>query len=231
VIEKLKDYPGIGLREISRKSDPKGYNPFFKSNVLSYLAKINQKPTGRMLIEAIGRCKPGDKFNAFPKGINVVIRPPDADVLMKPGLMMSDDEPIYKPLGGKEAYNTWMIAAPGERGALVPLLRSKAQTIPATRAAACCNTEGASGVGSQCQLRYSNREMLSKSGTWLPAEIIMAHELIHCLHCLTGTRDPKDNVEEWKTTGIKGYEDLDITENKIRAELDYPARTKYFQDD
>ncbi len=82
-----------------------------------------------------------------------------------------------------------------------------------------------------CWVNYSNIEILSKDGTWHIPHIAMAHELIHCWHTLNGLSNPNMKQEEYQTVGIKGFDSLPVTENKLRYEAGLPLRTKYFADD
>ncbi len=56
--------------------------------------------------------------------------------------------------------------------------------------------------------------------------ITLAHELIHSLHHVTGTR--KDEDEELWTTGIGMYIDEPMSENGIRKEFAMSLRIEYY---
>ena len=43
-------------------------------------------------------------------------------------------------------------------------------------------------------------------------------------------QNPDNRKEEYKTVGIKGYAGT-YTENMLRADANFPQRTKYFADD
>ncbi len=91
--------------------------------------------------------------------------------------------------------------------------------------------KGEKGTGTICFLSFSNLEMLSHDGTWFAPYITMGHELIHCLHMLEGRMKQDGKKEEYFTCGIKGYEAEQVTENKLRQEAGFTARTKYFATD
>ena len=82
------------------------------------------------------------------------------------------------------------------------------------------------GTGSACWLYFTNREWQAA-----PMHITLAHELIHCMHALEGTMNSDNQKEEYATVGIHGYEGDEITENRIRQELNVPLRAYYFATD
>ncbi len=85
---------------------------------------------------------------------------------------------------------------------------------------------GGRGAGSACWVYFSSREYKA-----CPLFITFAHELIHCLHMLEGAMNPTNQLEEYATVGIHGYEEAEITENRIRFELKLELRDTYFDDD
>jgi hypothetical protein len=56
--------------------------------------------------------------------------------------------------------------------------------------------------------------------------IVLAHELIHSLHCLEGTSANTD--EELWTTGIDKYANNQMSENAFRTAFGLPLRTQYY---
>lgn len=79
-------------------------------------------------------------------------------------------------------------------------------------------------------------------GVKSPPFVMLAHELIHALHSLSGdnrgfytTSDTSNDAawkhEEARTVGISIYSDNPISENAIRREHRLPRRTTYMQDD
>ena len=86
---------------------------------------------------------------------------------------------------------------------------------------------GQTNAGSACKLYFNNTIRVTSKGEATYPFIALAHEMIHSLHCLTGTR--KDGkAEELKTTGLDPYADEAITENRIRAEHNIALRTQYY---
>jgi len=65
-----------------------------------------------------------------------------------------------------------------------------------------------------------------------PPFIALAHELIHCMHNLKGTShliggDDEKKRDEMMVTGLRGYEQEPISENRIRAEHNVVYRNSY----
>lgn len=109
-------------------------------------------------------------------------------------------------------------------GKLIPGTTAKTQVQEVNKPAA------SSGTGSACTLFYSNTEILSGTGTWFIPHITLGHARIHCMQGLLGETNPDNRIEEYTTVGMKGHAGA-ITENMLRAEENYPKRTKYFADD
>jgi hypothetical protein len=81
------------------------------------------------------------------------------------------------------------------------------------------------GSGSVSIVRYTNAQIRTSKGEVTHSFIVFAHELIHSLHHLTGTRN--DNVEEQWTTGLGRFSDEPMSENRIRDAFGIPRRTAY----
>ena len=215
-IKKLSNYPGIGIDYDQSK------NPFFEALVLENIRKIQALKTGQTLLDLIAQAKPKTRSNTFPEGINVVFRPPFEKVLNAPGMKRSFSGGMQ--LVDQSKYDAWK----GGQGQLIPSLGAKTSAEPTTKQGGADTTPS---VGCTCWVNYSNIEILSKDGTWHIPYIAMAHELIHCWHTLNGLSNPDMKQEEYQTVGIKGFESLPVTENKLRAEASLPIRKKYFAND
>ena len=73
----------------------------------------------------------------------------------------------------------------------------------------------------------SNAQIITSKGEEAHPYIVLAHELIHSLHCLEGTKvDSAD--EELSTTGLGKFADNPMTENKFRAAFGLALRTQYY---
>lgn len=218
-IQKSSEFPGFGY-----DYDPAA-NPFFKALVKESLRKLATWPTGKKLLKAIRDAKPGRRPNGWPSGVNVLLQPPFNKQMIAPGLAKHNGAVIVRD---NQAFMDWDNRV---NGGLIALLDAKTAATPTDFKCSQVGENGALGIGCGCWVSFSNIEIRSKTGQWLPADITMGHELIHCWHMLNGwtRRDLKE--EEWATVGIKGFDGMEFTENKLRREANYPERTKYFQDD
>ncbi len=64
-----------------------------------------------------------------------------------------------------------------------------------------------------------------------PNFIHLAHELIHALHFLDGSRSRNHGIEEWRTIGLADYSNETFSDNRLRCELGYPVRTSHSDDE
>lgn len=214
------EFKGIGFN-----FDPT-QQPFFKAIVKENLRLLNTLPTGKALLKAIRDAKPKHRLNGWPSKVNVVLQPPITRTWSTPGLGARSGK--ITDQGKFDAFQQRPTDANPDlrgQGKLIPGISSKTQVQEDNKAAA------SDGSGSVAWLFYSNNEILSDSGTWFVPHITMGHELIHCLHALWGEMDTNNRFEEYKTVGIKGFENYTYTENKLRADAGHPKRTKYFSDD
>jgi Effector protein len=96
------------------------------------------------------------------------------------------------------------------------------------------------GMGSDVVVSYINSEInqggITKSsdeiytmmnGLDTKGFIVLAHELIHALHILSGNSRNAHDEEEQFTVGLGRYEDSRITENALRTELGLPRRLSH----
>lgn len=206
---KSKEFPGIAF-DFDEKAQP-----FFKAIIKDNLRKVRAINHGRDILNAIANASPASRSN-FPKKVNVIIQPPLERIWVSPGMnkrgAMLDQ--------GK--YDNFMKV--GGVGKSIPSMASKTSAEEQDKAAAC------GGGGSVCRLYFSNNEIVSGSGEWLPPHITMGHELIHCVNGLYGTMKADNKEEEWQTVGIKGFAG-NYTENQLRADANINLRTKYFATD
>ena len=84
--------------------------------------------------------------------------------------------------------------------------------------------KGGAGTQGYC---FWNPNIYNTPNGARPAFIGLAHELIHCLHMVTGTMKHGYDNEERFTVGLAEYAGVAITENTIRAEHNIVARTQY----
>lgn len=206
---KSREFPGIAF-DYNEKAQP-----FFKALVKENLKKICLLAHGKAILKAIADANPAFKSN-FPTGVNVIIQPPLERIWISPGMNKSGS------MLDQGKYNSFM--QEGGVGKSIPTMASKTSAEEQNKPAA----QG--GTGSVCRLYYSNNEIITATGEWLPPHITMGHELIHCVHGLYGVMKADNKEEEWETVGIKGFGGT-YTENQLRAEANIPLRTKYFAND
>ncbi|MDT7953667.1 MAG: M91 family zinc metallopeptidase [Acetobacteraceae bacterium] len=86
------------------------------------------------------------------------------------------------------------------------------------------------GTGTVSAIKWDPASTETPDGA-RPPYIALAHELIHCMHNLKGTSymtgigDVK--VDEMMVTGLKGYEQQPVSENRIREEHGVHYRSSY----
>jgi hypothetical protein len=94
------------------------------------------------------------------------------------------------------------------------------------------NEEAASnGTGAISSIKWDPKNEETPDGS-RPPFIALAHELIHCMHNLLGTShiiggDDAKKLDEMRVTGLKGYEQEPISENRIRKEHGIAYRNSY----
>jgi hypothetical protein len=180
----------------------------FVDNTERDLTRIAETQVGAELLKLIAQRHRGVGTKNAPKTVTIIFRPATNHSAASPG--------------------------PGT-GAMVPNARFNVT-----------NTRGgrnfvSAGRGSDSKIRMHNGPNSDQiysglSGIHTPAWIVLAHELIHALHHLSGTAyEEVINVpgqgdvrrEEIWTTGLGVYANTRISENKFRAEVGLPQRTHY----
>lgn len=193
-------------------------NPFFQVSIEENLRAINGLNTGKALLDAIGKATPAHRPGNFPQNANVIIKPPLGREFLAPGLAKSFDHGLIVRDANKFADFQ------AGKGMMTATAAAKTQVQEESK------TEAQGGGGSVCWLFFSNNEIRTQAGEWLPTYITMGHELIHCFNALTGATDKVYKNEEYATVGIKGFA-AKFTENQLRQEAGFKLRTKYFSDD
>ncbi len=215
---KLQEFPGFGVQY-----DPSA-KPFFVSNVLEDLRRISSKEIGRELLKLIAQARPRARSappNAneeakkikFSKGINVVMVPTSVQ---------------FTQSGYKMDWT-----GRGMEKSLKPSTRAEhnLDNCPFHIAGGSCaealNIMAAGdGTGTVSIMKYTNAQIVTGKGEATSSFIVLAHELIHSLHHVTGTR--KENDEELWTSGIGIYSDELMTENTFRKMFGLPPRVAYY---
>lgn len=218
-IHASKEFPGLGFDYDPQK------DLYFKVIAKENLRKLKQLATGKALLKALRDARPG--ANNFPKGVNVVLQPPLSRQYSAPGLAGGN---ANIKIGDQGKYDDWYY---GRKGMLMPSINAKiaCQGVDESEGVGKMTGNGRVGTGCACWVYYNNNELRTKDGTWLVPHVTLGHELIHAWHYLNGAAERNDRSEEHMTVGIKGFQNMPFTENKLRAEANIPQRTKYFADD
>jgi Effector protein len=217
VSNKLPEFPGFAVRYDSSAK------PFFQSMVLEDLRRINSKPIGKKLLEDIAAARPraraaGAASNAdaraivFEAGVNVVMVPTSMEYTQSGYKMAFTGVGVQKSLKPSTAASHNIKDCPYH-----PAGGSCAEAADITAAG--------DGTGTVSIMKYTNAQILTGKGEATHSFVVLAHELIHSLHHVTGTR--RDNGEEDWTTGIGVYAAEPMTENAVRAAFGLKLREKY----
>ena len=211
IVQPLADFPGFAVLY-----DPTA-NPFFRPIIVENLRKLKSVAVGKSLLSSIAAAEPRSR-DIFPVGINVMCKPTKMNFTQS-GFKR---EVLYGD-GGKQTV-TGM--SPDARPQFSP------QGCPFWMAGGsaneACDTKAATNTqGSVCYMHFSNVQVMTRKGEKADPYIVLAHELVHSLHCLQGiTMDGKD--EELWTTGIGKYSNNSMSENAFRSAFGCPPRNTYF---
>jgi len=204
----LLGFPGFGVEFDEAK------NPFFKSIMLENLRLIQSKPLGSALLKQIAEAKPKSRGD-FPAGINVMCQPTSITYTQ------SGQKPqfLYDENGTRSV--TGMAASNHPRHNI----EGCSFHISGTSHCNAVDQSQTTSGGTVCYMAFSNAQIIETTGAVCWPHIVLAHELIHCLHNLTGNNADKD--EEIRTTGIGKYADEAMSENALRREFGLPERQSY----
>ena len=224
VTKAFSEFPGIGVCYDPRKK------PYFEINLLEDLRTLASRPLGAGLLEALGNARPTNRRVSqtlgsdlrsikFIKGINVMCVP----------TTMTFIQSGYKLDG---FYGDSGFVTTGLKASTAKQHNPDGCAFYASGgsfAEAADPTFSGNGEGTVSIMHYTNAQIFSQGSgvreTTYP-HIVLAHELIHSLHHLTGTRNEAGKEEEW-TTGINEFADEPLSENKIREEFGLPLRLAY----
>lgn len=203
--QRLPDFPGFAVEYDEND------NPFFKAIVIENLRKIKSVPLGVQLLKQIADAKPRSRSD-FEAGINVIVRPHQRQLVQA---------------GHKMTYSA---------GSAVKdtMVKSSAKThnpdncpfykVGGSQAVA--EDAGETGAGGSVSvMNFTNAPGTTSKGETMYPFITLAHELIHCMHHVTGTR--KDEGEEEWTTGVGRFTGEPMSENAFRDAFNLPARKSY----
>ena len=214
---KLPEFPGIAVQY-----DPK-QKPFFVSNVLEDLRRIATKVIGKTLLSSIATARPraraamattGEEARKvkFDTGINVVIVPTSMEYTQSGFKMAFTGVGVEKSLKASAHASHNVPGCPYH-----PAGGSCAEAIDIIAAG--------NATGTVSLMKYTNAQILTGKGEATQSFLVLAHELIHSLHHVTGTR--KDAGEEDWTSGIGVYSNELMTENTFRKMFGIKLREAY----
>ena len=208
-IELLPAFPGMAVGYDPDK------NPFFSPIVMEALKRIEGCPAGKSLLKGIGDAKPTSRAD-FAAGVNVLVVPQAVS------FVQSGFKQAWASGGGMEKT---LEASPDPRH--VAPTGCPFYLLGGSQNASKDPTAAGNGNGSVCVMYFTNVQVITTKGEATLPYVVLAHELIHSLHCLTGVRkDGQD--EELCTTGIGKYASEALSENVIRQQLGLQQRAAYF---
>lgn len=202
--------------------------PFFKAQVVEAMRKIASVELGKQLLKSIGDARPRVRKPAsslrsdakaikFSSGINVVITPAAPINFIQSGYKA---DKVYGE-GGKMSIVGLSPSAAGPYN-----LAGCPFHIDGGSAAMAIDPMAADNGRGCCSIMYfTNAQIMTRKGEAANPVVVLAHELIHSLHHVTGSVH-KD--EELVTTGIGVYADLSMTENAFRKAFGMRLRTEYY---
>jgi len=212
MLQSTKRYPGFAFLIDTKR------NPFLVPQALEAMDLLDGTSLGKKLFSLIAAAKPKARAD-FPKDANVIVTATHERIqFIQKGYNL---DVTY----GMDHQRIILGLKPSKKD--VHNIESRCEFhINGTSVNDSVDKMAAGdGSGSVCYMRYSNAQiMTSKEEAALP-HIVLAHELIHSLHCLNGERK-NDGEEEW-TTGIGKYKDEPMSENAFREELKLPLRKSY----
>ena len=204
----LLGFPGFGVEYDETK------NPYFKMIMVENLRLIASKPLGKQLLDSIAAAKPASRAD-FPSGVNVMCQP------VKMHYFESGQKPQWSY--GADYSKNLVGMAPSSH----PKHNIKGCPfhISGTSFNEAVDQSQTAKGGTVCRMAFSNAQIIETTGAVCWPHIVLAHELIHSLHCLTGTHAGEN--EEAKTTGIGDFASEAMSENAMRKAFGLPERASY----
>jgi len=180
--------------------------------------KLATVQLGRDLFDMIARAQPQARAN-FPRGVNVICVPTQERVhFVQKGYKL---DVLYGADYKRQILGMKPSAHRGhniQSGCRFHIDGGSANEAVSPVAAS-------NGTGSVCYMRFTNAQIMTRNEEGTLPYIVLAHELIHSLHAVTGVI--KDNDEEHWTTGIGRYQHTGMSENGFRAAFGIPRREAY----
>jgi hypothetical protein len=210
IVELLPDFPGFAVKYDLSK------NPFFRPIIVENLRKLTTVTVGKSLLSSISVAAPRSRGDFLPT-VNVLCMPTQINFTQS-GFKR---EVTYGDGGSQTITGMSPTAQPQFSPQGCPFWMSGGSSCEAVDQQAADN-----GTGTVCRMRFSNVQIMTSKGEKADPYIVLAHELIHSLHCLEGIRANQD--EELWTTGIGKYSNNPMSENAFRSQFGLPRRNKYY---
>lgn len=209
VTEVLPDFDGFAVQYDVLK------NPFFRAIMVENLRKLAEVELGKDLLKQIAGARPRSRGTFLPS-VNVLCVPGKVE------FVQSGYKWQIEYGQGSSILSKKLVATdnPGYNVKGCPFHIDGGSHNEAVDTSSTGN-----GVGSVCYMRFANTQVVTRKGERTLPFIVLAHELIHSLHCLTGQIHLE---EEPYTTGIGQYADNPMSENGFRKAFNLPLRTKYY---
>ncbi|HEX7760610.1 MAG TPA: M91 family zinc metallopeptidase [Caulobacteraceae bacterium] len=221
ILETLPEFAGFAV-----SYDPSA-NPFFKPIVVETLRKINSVPVGKTLLAGIQAARPQSRGD-FPPSINVILKPLPSGMQYN----QSGTKPV-KQWGDGGSFKVTGMATSAAAGHNLTLTNADGTTTPCpfwkdgtSANEAVDQTATGGGRGTVCRVTFSNAQFMTSKGEPCSPIIVLAHELIHSLHCLQGVH-AGDKEELW-TAGEGVYSEEPMSEAAFRRAYGLPPRAAYY---
>jgi hypothetical protein len=211
VLEVLPDFVGFAVRYDTAK------NPFFRAIVVENLRKLATVSAGKSLLSSIAAAAPRSR-GTFPPSVNVICVPTLINFTQS-GFKreVTYGEGGLQTITGMTPSDRPQFSPPG-----CPFWIAGGSNNEAVDQSATSNA-----IGTVCTMRFSNVQIITSKGERADPYIVLAHELIHSLHCLQGIKIDGQDEELW-TTGIGRYANNPMSENAFRSQFGVPLRTQYY---
>lgn|GEM_PF-4458367 len=222
VTRKLPEFKGFAVHY-----DPK-QKPFFEAQVVEAMRKLASVDLGKQLLAAIKDAKPkvrkaAASINAdaraihFSSGVNVVITPAASINFIQSGFKA---DKLYGANNSVSIVGLKASSAAPHNLAGCPFHIDGGSAAMAIDPVAADNGQGCCSI-----MYFTNAQIMTRKGEAANPVIVLAHELIHSLHHVTGSIHKE---EELVTSGIGKYADLPMTENAFRKAFGIALRVEYY---
>ncbi|MBL8896032.1 MAG: hypothetical protein JNM84_00310 [Planctomycetes bacterium] len=132
----------------------------------------------------------------------------------------------------KFGYTVCIMPKESVKKSFGPLIRWRTYEAGSVTRAASDAAASDAALGAVSSIKWDPIHTKTPDGS-RPPFVALAHELIHCYHNLRGTStltggEQKKVEDEMRVTGLRGFEQEPISENRIRKEHNVAYRTSYF---